>query len=148
MASRIYHHTLANGMTLLAEPMKDVRSAALNFLVPVGCIYDPPEQQGIASVLSDLITRGAGPFDSRQLTLALDNLGLDRIRLFESWIFQEDGESLQLVGSLALISPQGQRGTAHLVSRQRDSLFCKSFGDQDPTDNLTGKQHGNHQGQA
>src|SRR5262249_15161788 len=33
---------------------------------------------GIASVLSDLITRGAGPYDSRALTLALDNLGLDR----------------------------------------------------------------------
>ncbi|HXG09145.1 MAG TPA: pitrilysin family protein [Gemmataceae bacterium] len=78
MASRIYHHTLANGMTLLAEPMAHVRSAALNFLVPVGCIYDPPEYQGIASVLADLITRGAGPYDSRQLTLALDNLGLDR----------------------------------------------------------------------
>lgn len=78
MASKIYHHTLANGMTLLAEPMKDVRSAALNFLVPVGCIFDPPKHQGIASVLSDLITRGAGPFDSRELTLALDNLGMDR----------------------------------------------------------------------
>src|SRR5262249_17899812 len=65
-------------MTLLAEPMKHVRSAALTFLVPVGCVYDPPEHQGIASVLSDLITRGAGPYDSRALTLALDNLGLDR----------------------------------------------------------------------
>jgi predicted Zn-dependent peptidase len=29
-------------------------------------------------VLADLITRGAGPRDSRELTLALDNLGLDR----------------------------------------------------------------------
>ena len=78
MTAQVYHHTLANGMTLLAEPMKEVRSAALNFLVPVGCIYDPPEYQGIASVLSDLITRGAGPFGSRELTLALDNLGMDR----------------------------------------------------------------------
>src|SRR5207253_5788048 len=33
---------------------------------------------GIASVLSDLITRGAGERDSRALSLALDNLGLDR----------------------------------------------------------------------
>src|SRR5882724_4851740 len=58
--------------------MTHVRSAALNFLVPAGCVYDPPDQRGMASVLSDLITRGAGERDSRELTLALDNLGLDR----------------------------------------------------------------------
>jgi predicted Zn-dependent peptidase len=74
----VYQHTFANGMTLLAERMEHVRSAALNFLVPAGCIYDPPEQLGLGAVLADLITRGAGTRDSRELTLALDNLGLDR----------------------------------------------------------------------
>jgi predicted Zn-dependent peptidase len=74
----VNQHTFANGLTLLAERMEHVRSAALNFLVPAGCVYDPPEQRGMASVLSELITRGAGTRDSRQLTLALDNLGLDR----------------------------------------------------------------------
>src|ERR671923_323087 len=74
----IYQHTFANGLTLLAERMDHVRSAALNFLVPAGCVYDPPEHLGVASVLSDLITRGAGTRNSRELTLALDNLGLDR----------------------------------------------------------------------
>jgi predicted Zn-dependent peptidase len=78
VAQEVYHHTLANGLTLLAERMPYVRSAAVNFLVPAGCAYDPPEHLGIASVLSDLITRGAGPLASRELTLALDNLGLDR----------------------------------------------------------------------
>lgn len=78
MSQEVYHHTFANGLTLLAEPMKHVRSAALNFLVPAGCVYDPPAHLGSASVLSDLITRGAGERDSRELTLALDNLGLDR----------------------------------------------------------------------
>src|SRR5579862_2177396 len=58
--------------------MSHVRSAAFNFLVPAGCVYDPPDQRGMAAVLSDLITRGAGELDSRELTLALDNLGLDR----------------------------------------------------------------------
>src|SRR5262249_17682957 len=65
-------------MTLLAERMEHVRSAAFNFLVPAGCVYDSPERQGIASVLADLIIRGAGERDSRELSLALDNLGLDR----------------------------------------------------------------------
>lgn len=78
MPQAVHHHTLSNGMILLAERMPHVRSAALNFLVPAGCAYDPPEYLGMASVLSDLITRGAGARDSRELTLALDNLGLDR----------------------------------------------------------------------
>lgn len=78
MAQEVHHHTFANGLTLVAERMDHVRSAALNFLVPAGCVHDPAEHLGIASVLSDLITRGAGNRDSRALTLALDNLGLDR----------------------------------------------------------------------
>lgn len=78
MQPEVHQHTFANGLTLLAERMEHVRSAALNLLVPAGCVYDPPEQLGIAAVLADLITRGAGARDSRELTLALDNLGLDR----------------------------------------------------------------------
>jgi predicted Zn-dependent peptidase len=74
----VYQHTFPNGLTLLAERMEHVRSAALNFLVPAGCVYDPPDRLGIASFLADLITRGAGNYDSRELTVALDNLGLDR----------------------------------------------------------------------
>jgi predicted Zn-dependent peptidase len=58
--------------------MEHVRSAAINFLVPAGCAYDPPDRQGIASVLAALITRGAGDRDSRALSLALDGLGVDR----------------------------------------------------------------------
>jgi predicted Zn-dependent peptidase len=75
---QVFQHTLPNGMTLLAERMEHVRSAALNFLVPAGCVYDSPKHLGIASVLTELITRGAGERDSRELSLALDNLGLDR----------------------------------------------------------------------
>jgi predicted Zn-dependent peptidase len=76
--AKIYHHTFDNGLTLLAEPMDHVRSAAMNFLIPAGCAYDPPKARGVASVLSDMITRGAGDRGNRELTLALDNLGLDR----------------------------------------------------------------------
>ena len=60
MSEEVYQHTLPNGMTLLAERMEHVRSAAMNFLVPAGCVYDPPEHLGIGAVLADLITRGAG----------------------------------------------------------------------------------------
>jgi predicted Zn-dependent peptidase len=74
----VYQHQLPNGLVLLAEQMEHVRSAAFNFLVPAGCAYDPPGQFGVATVLADLITRGAGGRDSRALSLALDGLGVDR----------------------------------------------------------------------
>ncbi len=71
-------HTFPNGLTLLAERMEHVRSAAVNFLIPAGCSYDPPKRLGMASVLAEVITRGAGSRDSRELSLAMDNIGLDR----------------------------------------------------------------------
>jgi predicted Zn-dependent peptidase len=77
VAQQIFQHTYPNGLTLLLERMDHVRSAAVNFLVPAGCVYDPPERLGLVSILSDMITRGAGDRDSRALTLALDGLGLD-----------------------------------------------------------------------
>ncbi len=74
---QIFHHTFANGFTLVAERMEHVRSAAFSFLVPAGCINDPPTQRGIASVLSELMMRGAGERGNRELSDALDNLGVD-----------------------------------------------------------------------
>jgi predicted Zn-dependent peptidase len=74
----VFQHTFANGLTLLAERMEHVRSAALNFLIPAGCAYDPTGQLGVAALLADMSTRGAGKHDSRALTLALDSLGVDR----------------------------------------------------------------------
>lgn len=78
MAQDCFHHTFDNGLTVLAERMEHVRSAALNVLVPAGCVYDPPHHPGLASVLSDMLLRGAGERSSREITLALDNLGVDR----------------------------------------------------------------------
>src|SRR6266480_2837128 len=77
VAQQIYQQTFPNGLTLLLERMDHVRSAAVNFLVPAGCVYDPPGQLGLVSISSDMITRGAGDRDSRGLTLAMDSLGLD-----------------------------------------------------------------------
>ena len=75
----VYQHTFPNGLTLLAERMEHVRSAApqLPGARPAASTIRRT-QLGLGSVLADLITRGAGDRDSRELTLALDNLGLDR----------------------------------------------------------------------
>lgn len=74
----IHQHTLPNGLVLLAEPMEDVRSATVCFMFPAGAAHDPADQSGMAGILADIMTRGAGDRDNRALTTAFDSLGVDR----------------------------------------------------------------------
>lgn len=78
MRDEFSHHTFENGLTLVAERMRGVRSAAFTMFVPAGAAWDPVGQEGSAAVLTDMIFRGAGQRDSRQVTTDLDNLGLQR----------------------------------------------------------------------
>jgi predicted Zn-dependent peptidase len=73
-----FQHRFANGLTLLAEPMPHVRSAAMYFLVPAGCVHDPAGKSGLAGIVAGMMARGAGDRDNRALMLAQDKLGLDR----------------------------------------------------------------------
>jgi len=77
-SSKIYLETLSNGLTVVAEQMPFVRSAAFRLLVPAGSVNDPPDKVGAARVLHGLCFRGAGKRDSRELSDALDRLGLQR----------------------------------------------------------------------
>jgi predicted Zn-dependent peptidase len=78
LAERYFQHTFPNGLTLLCEKMPGVQSAAMTLLVPAGSATDPVDRTGSATVLSDLVLRGAGERDSRTLTDYLDSLGLQR----------------------------------------------------------------------
>src|SRR5215213_1674442 len=78
LAERYYQHTFRNGLTLLCEKMPGVQSAAMTLLVPAGSATDPVDRSGSATVLSDLVLRGAGERDSKTLTDYLDSLGLQR----------------------------------------------------------------------
>jgi predicted Zn-dependent peptidase len=71
-------HVFENGLTLLLEPMPDVQSAAFTMLVPAGSIYDPAKGNGTSTLLCEMMSRGAGDRDSRQLSAALDTLGVQR----------------------------------------------------------------------
>src|SRR5881296_4359251 len=74
----IYTHHLPNGLTLVAEPIAGIRSAAFQFLIPAGAATDPEGQEGASTVLEGLSFRGAGGRDTRGLSDALDGLGLQR----------------------------------------------------------------------
>jgi len=74
----ILSHTFPNGMVLVAEPMMSLQSAAFTFLVPAGCVHDPTDRGGLGGFTCEMALRGAGPRDSRQFVLDLDNLGVER----------------------------------------------------------------------
>ncbi len=78
MSERYFQHTFPNGLTLLAERMPGMQSAAMTLMLPAGSATDPVDRSGAATVLSDLVLRGAGNRDSRKLTDDLDRLGLQR----------------------------------------------------------------------
>ena len=80
MAEKFDKHILKNGMVLLGEPMEAVESVAFGFMLPVGAARLPEGCCGAANVIADWIFRGAGDRDSRQLSDALDGLGLVRGR--------------------------------------------------------------------
>ena len=72
----LHTHQFPNGLMLLVEEMKDVQSAAFSLQVPAGSIYEPVGQNGVGTYLADWIMRGAGEYDSRELSSVMDNLGL------------------------------------------------------------------------
>ena len=78
MEQRIDTCVLTNGMVVLGEPMPGVESVAFEFMLPAGAAWMPPGYGGVANVISDWVFRGAGAWDSRKLSDALDGLGLQR----------------------------------------------------------------------
>jgi predicted Zn-dependent peptidase len=80
MAEKFDKHTLKNGMVILGEPMEAVESVAFGFMLPAGAACLPDGCCGASNVIPDWIFRGAGNKDSRQLSDAIDGLGLVRGR--------------------------------------------------------------------
>ena len=71
-------HTLKNGLTLVGEPMPDKQAAAWAFLIPAGSATEPASREGLTGVLHGTTCRGAGQRNARQLSEALDDLGVEK----------------------------------------------------------------------
>ena len=78
MKQEIYTHTFPNGLTLLAEPMRSLESAAFTLRVPGGCVHEPEGRGGLSVMTVEMTLRGCGERDSRQFVEALDTLGVQR----------------------------------------------------------------------
>ena len=77
MTQKIYSHPLANGLTLVAEEMDWLESAAFALLLPAGCIYESTPRAGLGNMTCEMVQRGAGERDSRAFVDDLENLGAD-----------------------------------------------------------------------
>ena len=71
-------HKLSNGLTIVGELMPSKQAAAFTFLVPAGSATEPIGKDGLTGVLESVSYRGAGAYNSRELSDALDGLGLSR----------------------------------------------------------------------
>ena len=71
-------HRLSNGLTIVGEPMPSKQAAAFNFLIPAGSATEPHGKDGLTNVIESASYRGAGDYDARELSDALDSLGLSR----------------------------------------------------------------------
>ena len=71
-------HQLSNGLTIVGEPMPSKAAAAFSFLIPAGSATEPPGKDGLTNVLESASYRGAGDYNARELSDALDGLGLSR----------------------------------------------------------------------
>ncbi len=72
----IFQHQFDNGLTLIAQPMPWLQSAAFSFSVPAGCMHDPAERRGVANFACEMVQRGCGEYSSRDFVEELERLGL------------------------------------------------------------------------
>jgi predicted Zn-dependent peptidase len=101
---------LANGLTIIVEEMSHVRSAAYELLLPGGLLAEPTEDVGASLILPELTARGAGPYDSRQLNDAFDEIGArrgegasaDKFAYTGSIVADKLPRALELVGEMVL----------------------------------------------
>ena len=76
-SEQILHHQYDNGLTLVAQSMPWLASAAFSILLPAGGRYDFESRHGLANFVCEMVQRGCGDLDSRQFIEQLQLLGVD-----------------------------------------------------------------------
>ena len=71
-------HRFGNGLQLLVEPKKNVKSCGLHWVFPAGACMDHGNHVGASVMLGEMLVRGAGSLDSRSMSDAMDRCGMRR----------------------------------------------------------------------
>src|SRR5258706_6286179 len=75
MADNIQITRLANGLTILTDPMPGVRSATLGFFFRVGSRQEPAELNGISHFIEHTVFKGTEKRTALDIAIELDRLG-------------------------------------------------------------------------
>ncbi|MEM6393854.1 MAG: pitrilysin family protein [Planctomycetota bacterium] len=103
--SDVFEHRLDNGLVLVAEPIAAAASVSMALMTPGGLAAQPDDQLGVAPVLAEMVTRGAGGKGAREHSEALDELGVQRgtstggqfLSVSASMLGEKLGEALPLL---------------------------------------------------
>ncbi len=68
---------LENGIPVVMEPFKTVRSVAVGVWVKVGSRYEPHEENGISHFLEHMFFKGTKKRDTRDIAVEIDSMGGD-----------------------------------------------------------------------
>ena len=71
-------HKFDNGITLVGEKLDSVQSAAFSTVIPFGAASDPQGFEGSSILLTEMLSKGAGTFDSRELSQQFEEIGLHK----------------------------------------------------------------------
>jgi predicted Zn-dependent peptidase len=74
--SKAIIETLANGLTVIVEPMLHLRSVAYDLSIPGGELLDLEGQVGGGSITQELVTRGAAGIGAFELSNRFDEAGI------------------------------------------------------------------------
>ena len=68
-------HTLANGLTVIADPMSGAQSAAVGLYAAVGSRQEPAGKGGLAHMVEHMVFKGAGERGARAIAEAIEDVG-------------------------------------------------------------------------
>jgi predicted Zn-dependent peptidase len=119
---------LANGLTVIVEEMDHVESVSYDMLIPGGLVVDETSTVGASLILAELLGRGAGEMDARQLSSAFDaagirhgeGVGMDRFSLSGSLVADKLERALELLSCMVRNAslPEGEIESIQSVMQQ------------------------------
>ena len=68
-------HVFRNGLTLLAEPLSQVRSVAIGVFVRRGSRHESARERGLAHFIEHLVFKGTGTLSAEQIAMDVDAMG-------------------------------------------------------------------------
>lgn len=133
---------LANGMTLLMVPRREVPLVAFQLLIRGGALGDAPGRAGVASLTAGLLDKGAGERDAAAFAQSVEgaggsfvaSAGAECISISGQFLAQDQERMLDLLADAVMVPRFAAAEFARL--RQRQIGHIRALKDSDPSELL------------